>query len=187
MSIVIFYQYYSNLLRFNAFCHMQNAFIVQKMKGREDFSGYQPGYSFPKGTKFPGSWSSYPPSSFADMGHMSVLWCMMSNWWPLTLAWSGWLISPTYWRPHLLHVIPTLHVGGVTFNMWMSSNHDPCLWKVKEGRWIRTLETLFAWEWISRLTVCKNWPSLHLPYTFGFPNITIQGWSVRFSWQFKNC
>ena len=38
-------------------------------------------------------------------GETSILRCMMSDRWPRFLAWSGWLVSPTYWRPHLLHVI----------------------------------------------------------------------------------
>ena len=41
----------------------------------------------------------------SSTGDTSVLRCTMWNRWPLTLAWSGWPVSPTYWRPHLLHEI----------------------------------------------------------------------------------
>ena len=41
----------------------------------------------------------------ATTGDSSVLRCVISYRWPFTLIWSGWLVSPTYRRPHLLHVI----------------------------------------------------------------------------------
>ena len=103
---------------------------VNRMSG---FTSYQFGDLFPKGTKFLGFWSSYPPLSFIDIdmqnwtwwsititimsiskyalllkwwatGYMSVVWCTMLKWWPMTLTGSGWLISP-YWRTHLLPII----------------------------------------------------------------------------------
>ena len=48
----------------------------------------------------------------------------------------------------------------------LSTSRDQCLWKVKEGRWIRTLETCSLQEWISRFTDCETWP-LHLSWHLG--------------------
>ena len=57
-------------------------------------------------------------------GDTSVLRCTISDRWPLILAWSGWLVSPTSWRPHLLHVI-NMHATCTinTYNMLPSYTH----------------------------------------------------------------
>ena len=48
----------------------------------------------------------------------------------------------------------------------LSTSHDPCLWKVKEARWIRTRRHRFLPEWISGLTTCDTW-TFQLPCSFG--------------------
>ena len=40
----------------------------------------------------------------------SVFQCRISYQWRLTFIWNGWPVFPTYWRPHLLHIIKYITV-----------------------------------------------------------------------------
>ena len=61
-------------------------------------------------------------------GETSVLRCVMSDRWPLILAWSGWLVSPMYWRPHLLHVIRYTLLEELQVERNFTLNNCPVVW-----------------------------------------------------------
>ena len=62
---------------------------------------------------------------WAATSDSSVQPCVISKWWPVILHWWGWLVSPTYWRPHLLYCIKWIrledsqscHASCNTFNV----------------------------------------------------------------------
>ena len=61
-------------------------------------------------------------------GDSSVLRCVISYRWPLTLIWSGWLVSPTYWRPHLLHIIKYITLEDLQEALNFTLNTFPVVW-----------------------------------------------------------
>ena len=61
-------------------------------------------------------------------GDSSVLQCAISYQWPLTLICSGWPVSPTYWRPHLLHIIKYIMLEDLQEALNFTSNTFPVVW-----------------------------------------------------------
>ena len=58
----------------------------------------------------------------------SVLRCAVSFWWPLILIWRNWPVSPTYWRPQLLHVIKYITLEDLQEAKNFTLNTFPVVW-----------------------------------------------------------
>ena len=70
------------------------------------------------------------PGKCSATGDSSVLLCAMLKWWPLTLRCSGWPVSPTYCRPHLLQVIKQIILEDLQEAVNFILNFWPVLWLV---------------------------------------------------------
>ena len=162
--------------------------ILESVDGhRAGFTENRPWGSFPKDMRSPGSWSTCFPVSFGDMGRGDIFDLSPRRSCPKECVHRYWNVPPQeIFSPPMRDVETIAHRrteespvaehfnsdGHTLSDMTVVVidqiyRHDPCLRKIRESRWIRTLGTSYPSGMNLRVDSLWNLLDDHLP-TRGF-------------------